>query len=135
MTSKERVLTTLEGKIPDHVPYGEFAIDFDTVRKILGRESYLKDHIELHEKLEVDIITFPMAAWEIPSETDEAPPKKSTETPEKINMAGFLNMQRQLTSLPKRELTPGFLHRNWLRCLSIDSTDRSYGHLLAQKKV
>jgi len=99
MTSKERVLAALEGRIPDRVPYGEFAIDFDTVRKILGHEthlrakaksqiafwegrqeevavSYLKDHIELHERLELDIITFPMATWEIPSETDQAPPRK-----------------------------------------------------------
>lgn len=99
MNSKQRVLATLEGSIPDRVPIGEFAIDFDTVEKILGRktylrakaksqiafwegrhdevaESYLKDHIELHEKLELDIVTFPMATWLIPPETDDPPPRK-----------------------------------------------------------
>lgn len=99
MNSKQRVLLTLEGKIPDRVPIGEFAIDFDTVEKILGRktylrakarsqiafwegrhdevaESYLRDHIELHEKLDLDIITFPMATWQIPPETDDPPPRK-----------------------------------------------------------
>ncbi len=35
MSSKERVLTTLEGRIPDRVPWGEFAVDFDTVEKII----------------------------------------------------------------------------------------------------
>ncbi|MBC8181676.1 hypothetical protein H8E88_11190 [candidate division KSB1 bacterium] len=99
MTSKGRVLTTLNGKIPDRVPLAEFTVDFDTTEKIIGHETYfrakaksqiafwegrhnevaeswLKDHIELHEKLELDIVTFPMATWEIPLETDETPPKK-----------------------------------------------------------
>jgi hypothetical protein len=99
MTSKERVHLTLEGSIPDRVPWGEFAVDFDTVEKIIGHktylrakarsrlafwegrhaevaESYLKDHIELHRKLDLDIITFPMATWEIPLETGDPPPRK-----------------------------------------------------------
>ncbi|MFZ5515176.1 MAG: uroporphyrinogen decarboxylase family protein [Candidatus Zhuqueibacterota bacterium] len=99
MNSKQRVLTTMSGQEPDRVPIGEFAVDFDTVEKILGREtflrakaksqiafwerrhdevaeSYLKDHIELHEKLDLDIITFPMATWFIPPESDDPPPRK-----------------------------------------------------------
>jgi uroporphyrinogen-III decarboxylase len=99
MTSKQRVLKTLNGEIPDRVPIAEFAVDFDTVEKIIGHEtylrakaksqiafwegrhdevaeSYLKDHIELHEKLELDIITFPQATWDIPPESDDVPPKK-----------------------------------------------------------
>jgi hypothetical protein len=88
MTAKERVHAVLAGRIPDRVPIGEFAVDFDTVEKILGHEtylrakaksqiafwegrqdevvqSYLEDHIALHRKLDLDIITFPMATWEI----------------------------------------------------------------------
>ena len=42
MNSKQRVLTTLQGKIPDRVPIGEFAIDFDTVEKIIGHETFLR---------------------------------------------------------------------------------------------
>jgi len=84
------------------VPIGEFAIDFDTVEKILGHEtylrakaksqiafwegrhdevaqSYLEDHIALHEKLDLDIVTFPMATWEIPPETDDPPPRRVDE--------------------------------------------------------
>lgn len=99
MTSKERVRAVLEGRIPDRVPIGEFAVDFDTVERIIGHETYLRakarsqiafwegrhaevaesyvrDHIELHEKLELDIVTFPMATWHIPAETDEPPPRR-----------------------------------------------------------
>ncbi len=99
MTAKERVKKTLEGELPDRVPLAEFAVDFDTVEKIIGHEtylrakaksqiafwegrhdevaqSYLNDHIELHEKLELDIVTFPMATWEIPPLSDDKPPRK-----------------------------------------------------------
>ncbi|MDW7759487.1 MAG: uroporphyrinogen decarboxylase family protein [Acidobacteriota bacterium] len=102
MTSKERVRAVLEGLIPDRVPYAEFAVDFDTVEKILGRETYLrakarsqiafwegrhaevaeswvKDHIELHRRIELDIVTFPMATWEIPPESDDPPPRRIDE--------------------------------------------------------
>jgi hypothetical protein len=99
VTSKERVRAVLEGRIPDRVPYGEFAVDFDTVEKIIGHETYLRakaksqiafwerrhgevaeswlrDHIELHHRLELDIVTFPMATWEMPPETDDPPPRR-----------------------------------------------------------
>jgi hypothetical protein len=42
MNSKERVLATLDGVIPDRVPLGEFPVDFDTVERIIGRETYLR---------------------------------------------------------------------------------------------
>jgi hypothetical protein len=81
------------------VPWGEFAVDFDTVEKIIGHETYLRakarsqvafwegrhdevaesyrrDHIELHRKLELDLVTFPMATWEIPPESGDPPPRK-----------------------------------------------------------
>jgi hypothetical protein len=108
MNSNQRVKRIFEGEIPDRVPIGEFAIDFDTVEKILGRptylrakakskiafwenrhdeviESYIKDHIELHEKLAFDIINFPMATWAIPLPSDEPPPKKLDENTWKDN--------------------------------------------------
>jgi hypothetical protein len=99
MNSKDRVRATLAGRIPDRVPIGEFAVDFDTVERILGHEtylrakaksqiafwegrhaevaeSYLKDHLELHERLELDIVTFPAATWRIPPQTDDPPPRR-----------------------------------------------------------
>ena len=99
MNSKERVLAALEGRIPDRVPWGEFAVDFDTVERIIGHdtyfrakaksriafwegrhdevaESYRRDHIELHRRLDLDIVTFPMATWEIPPESGDVPPRR-----------------------------------------------------------
>ena len=103
MNAKERVLATIEGRIPDRVPIGEFAVDFDTAQKILGHEtylrakaksriafwegrheevaeSYLRDHIELHEKLDLDIVTFVDATYPIPMPTDDPPPRKVDDT-------------------------------------------------------
>jgi uroporphyrinogen-III decarboxylase len=99
MTSKERVTAALEGRVPDRVPYAEFAVDFDTVERLLGHEtflrakarsqiafwegrhdevaaSWLEDHVALQRKLPLDIVTFPMATWEMPPETDEPPPRR-----------------------------------------------------------
>ncbi len=99
MTAKERVYAALEGRIPDRVPYAEFAVDFDTVERLLGHEtflrakarsqiafwegrhdevaqSWLEDHIALQRKLPLDIVTFPQATWEMPPETDEPPPRR-----------------------------------------------------------
>lgn len=99
MTAKERVRLVLDGVVPDRVPIAEFAVDFDTVEKIIGHEtflrakaksqiafwegrhdevaaSYLEDHIALHRKLDLDIITFPMATFEIPLPSDEPSPKR-----------------------------------------------------------
>jgi len=99
VTAKERVRAALEGRIPDRVPYAEFAVDFDTVERIIGHETYLRakaksqiafwegrqdevadswrgDHIELHRRLELDIVTFPMATWEMPPESDDPPPRR-----------------------------------------------------------
>ncbi len=79
MTSKERVLQTLNHKEPDRVPVGEWGIDHDTVEKVIGREtywrnrkretlalwagkrnevveSYKKDLVELIEKLGHDLV-------------------------------------------------------------------------------
>jgi uroporphyrinogen-III decarboxylase len=42
MNSKERVQAALKLQVPDKIPYGEYAIDFDTVEKIIGHETYLR---------------------------------------------------------------------------------------------
>jgi len=42
MNSKERVQRTLARQAVDRIPIGFFAIDFDTVEKILGHETYLR---------------------------------------------------------------------------------------------
>ena len=103
MTSKERVLTVLRFEEPDQVPIAEHAIDFDTIEKIIGHETYVrakaksqiafwegrheevaesyrKDHIELHNKLDLDIVNLATAATSyIPPPTDDPPPRRIDE--------------------------------------------------------
>ena len=42
MTSKERVKSVLRGDIPDKVPWGEWAVDFDTVGRVLGHKTFYR---------------------------------------------------------------------------------------------
>ncbi|MFC2077175.1 uroporphyrinogen decarboxylase family protein, partial [candidate division KSB1 bacterium] len=93
MNGRERMLAALEHREVDRVPIGFFAIDYDTVQKILGRETYLRakarseiafwegrrdevveswkeDMIELYRKLDIlDIINLNAMA------TGVAPPR------------------------------------------------------------
>lgn len=99
MNSKERVQRTLNRQPVDRIPIGFFAIDFDTVEKILGRETYLRakarsqiafwegrraevaqswkeDLIELYRKLDfVDIINVSAQAAGVLPPADAAPEK------------------------------------------------------------
>ena len=89
---------------PDRVPIGEYAIDFDTVEKIIGHETYLrakaksqiafwesrhdevvesysKDYIELYRKLDLDIVNLAAdATWYIPPPTSDPPPVRIGDT-------------------------------------------------------
>jgi len=42
LNSRERVLAALEHGPVDHLPLGFFAVDHDTVARVLGRETYLR---------------------------------------------------------------------------------------------
>lgn len=104
MNSKERVKAVFSGYTPDRVPWGEFAIDFDTAAKVIGHETYYRakaksemafwdgrrdevvqswkeDSIELFRKLDcLDIINVSALACGI------APPEGyKPEKPKKIN--------------------------------------------------
>lgn len=99
MNSKERVATVLAGGLPDRVPLADWAVDHDTVERLLGRptylrnkaacqiafwegrhaevaESWIRDTIDLHRVLPFDIVTFPMASWRIPEPSAEPPPRQ-----------------------------------------------------------
>ena len=106
MTSKERVKAVLAGDIPDKVPWGEWAVDFDTVGKIIGRETYYRakarsamalwegrrdevvqswkeDSIEFFRKMDCfDIINVSAMASSVapPKDYDYEAPKKIDET-------------------------------------------------------
>ncbi len=102
MNSYERVKAVMNLEVPDKIPFGEFAIDFDTVEKILGRETYLRakaksqialwegrrdevvqswkeDMVELYKKLDcIDIVyvTPNGAGYVPPADYVPNPPKK-----------------------------------------------------------
>ena len=103
MISNERVYTVLRGEIPVPVPIGEYAVDFDTVEKVLGHETYLRakaksqiaiwenrqdelaqsyieDHVALHEKLDLDILIFAQATYQVPEPSDDPPPRRVDDT-------------------------------------------------------
>ena len=42
MTSKERVQAVLNHENPDQVPWGEWAVDFDTVSRVIGHDTYYR---------------------------------------------------------------------------------------------
>ena len=42
MNSRERARAALERRVPDRIPFGEYAIDFDTAERILGHETYVR---------------------------------------------------------------------------------------------
>ncbi len=45
MTPRECVRTAIDGGHPDRVPLGFYAVDCDTVQKVIGRQSYVRDKI------------------------------------------------------------------------------------------
>lgn len=100
MTSKERVKRAFARQVPDVLPIGEFAVDFDTVEKVIGRETFFrnkartqlgywenrrdevvdswkKDAVEVYRKLDLDIAV----AWLVPPKDAKfVNPKKLDET-------------------------------------------------------
>lgn len=102
MNAKERVATVLAGGIPDRVPLADWSVDHDTVERLIGRPTYLRnkaactrafwegrhaevqrswieDTIALHRALPLDIVTFTMASWHIPDPTGDPPPRQTAE--------------------------------------------------------
>jgi uroporphyrinogen-III decarboxylase len=70
MNAKERVRAVLEGKQPDRVPLGFYIVDHDTIAKVIGRNTYVRNKIgqqiafwegrrdEVAESLKKDTVEF-----------------------------------------------------------------------------
>ena len=106
MNSKERVKAALNHEVPDRIPFGEFAIDFDTVEKILGHETYVRakaksqiafwegrrdevvqswkeDGVALFKKLDfIDVVSVHAVAFGLapPADYEPDPPKRIDDT-------------------------------------------------------
>ena len=89
MNSRQRVTAVMQGEIPDRLPVGEYAVDCDTIERVIGHETFLRakaksqiafwegrrdevvqswreDFIELHKKLPVfDIVNLAAQATAI----------------------------------------------------------------------
>ena len=100
MDSKERVKATIEGKPVDKTPLGFYVVDCDTIEKVVGHktyvrdkigaqiafwegrrdevvESYQKDTVEFFKKIDcVDLITFKEAPILPPKDYESNPPKR-----------------------------------------------------------
>ena len=100
MNSKERVRATIEGKPVDKIPLGFYVVDCDTIEKVIGHktyvrdkigaqiafwegrrdevvESYQKDTVEFFKKIDcVDLITFKEAPIVPPKNYESNPPKR-----------------------------------------------------------
>jgi hypothetical protein len=128
MTSKERVKKVLNHQPPDKLPIGFFAIDCDTIEKVLGRPTYLRakagsqiafwegkrdevieswknDFIEFYKKFDfIDIINLsPMTtAWAPPRNYRPESPQKIDDTTYRFNdgkVLKYSDLTRDLTEI------------------------------------
>ncbi len=103
MTSIERVKATLNFEEPDKVPLGNYAIDCDTVSRIIGHKTFIRDKAgtrvalwegrrdevvasliqdipELYQKLDIlDVVYLSKIAMVPPKDYDPNPPEKIAE--------------------------------------------------------
>ena len=47
MTSRQRVTAAINRQSVDKVPLGFYAVDYDTVEKVIGRKTYVRNKIEM----------------------------------------------------------------------------------------
>ena len=105
MTGKERVRRAINLEPTDRVPLGFYVVDYDTIERVIGRktyvrnkietqialwegrraevvESYRRDTVEFYQKIELaDLITFKEAPFVPPKDYDPDPPRRvSAET-------------------------------------------------------
>jgi hypothetical protein len=103
MTSKERVRAAVAGRAVDRIPLGFYLVDCDTISRVIGRptyvrnrigaqlalwegrrdevvESYQRDTVEFYEKIGcADIICFKEAPLVPPKDYDPDPPRRLDE--------------------------------------------------------
>jgi len=100
VNSKERVRAAIDGKSPDRVPLGLYVVDCDTVERVIGRKTYVrnkiaqriafwegrrqevveslkKDTVEFFRKIDcVDLITFKEAPLVPPRDYEPRAPRR-----------------------------------------------------------
>jgi len=103
VTGKERVTRAINLQLTDRVPLGFYVVDYDTIERVIGRktfvrnkiatqialwegrreevvESYKRDTVEFFRKVDVvDLITFKEAPFVPPKDYDPDPPRRVSE--------------------------------------------------------
>jgi hypothetical protein len=142
--SKERVRKALAFEEPDRVPAGEFAVDFDTARRILGHETFLRakaasqiafwegrrdevvqswkeDSVELYRKLDVyDIVNVNATAF------GQAPPADyEPDPPRKIAEDTWEDREGRVFRLSQATMDISLIHdpRSWEREYKVEDYD------------
>ncbi len=95
MNSKERVQTTIAGQEPDRVPLGFYAVDYDTIEKVLGRKTYVRNKIEIQ-----------LALWDgRRDEVVESMKKDTVEFYRKIDCADII-LPKEASLVPPADYEP-----------------------------
>ena len=95
MNSRERVAAAIARKPVDRVPLGFYAVDYDTVEKVLGRPTHVRNKIEIQ-----------LALWEgRRDEVAESLKKDTVEFYEKIDCADIV-LPKEASLLPPRDYDP-----------------------------
>jgi hypothetical protein len=95
MTSKERVTAAIARNPVDRVPLGFYAVDHDTVEKVIGRPTYVRNQIEIQ-----------IALWEgRRAEVAESLKKDTVEFYRKIDCADIL-LPKEAQLLPPADYEP-----------------------------
>jgi uroporphyrinogen-III decarboxylase len=95
MTSKERVVATIARKKADKVPLGFYTVDHDTIEKVIGRPTYVRNKIAQE-----------IALWEgRRQEVAESLKKDTVEFYRKIDCADII-LPKEARLLPPRDYEP-----------------------------
>ena len=91
MNSKERVINTIAGNSIDAVPLGFYVVDCDTIEKVIGRDTYVRNKIKIQ-----------LALWEgRRDEVAESFKKDTVEFFEKIDCCDLITMKEAFLLPPK----------------------------------
>ena len=95
MNGKERVQAAIERRPVDRVPLGFYAVDYDTVQRVLGHETYVRNKIAQQ-----------VALWEgRRSEVAESVKKDTVELFRKLDIADLI-LPKEAPVLPPRDYIP-----------------------------
>jgi len=96
MNSKQRVRAAIGLEPVDYVPLGFYSVDYDTIERVIGRPTYVRDKIAVQ-----------VALWEgRRDEVAESLKKDTVEFYRKIDCADIIVLQKEAQLLPPKDYEP-----------------------------